>query len=65
MKTIKRANKIAQWTAELDEADALIFDLLGIKFGHEVAYPAGSNKTRAIENHMIRCIERAKTNELS
>ena len=40
----------------LDEADALIMELVGVPF--PVAYPTGSSKATAMQNWKARCVKR-------
>jgi len=40
----------------LDEADALIMELMGVPF--PIAYPTDSTKATALQNWKARCVER-------
>lgn len=51
--------EIERLRAELDEADALISEVIGTGVFADVAYPTGSEKQKAIQSFMSRCVDRA------
>lgn len=50
--------EIARLLAALDEADALLGETIGLGAIGPVAYPIDSNKTKAMQSYMRRCVER-------